>query len=49
MDPLTEQILQLWNEGLMPDTIARKLGIDVEVVEDTVEAPGNYALQLADF
>ena len=49
MDPLTREILALWNEGLMPGTIAAKLGVDIEVVEDIVEAPGNYALQLADF
>jgi hypothetical protein len=51
MDPLTEAILELWNEGQMPDSIIKKLGLDLdpEVVEDIIEAPGNYALQLADF
>jgi hypothetical protein len=50
MDWLVEAILYLWNvEGLMPQTIANKLQIDIEVVEDTIEAPGNYALELADF
>lgn len=48
MDPLTEEIMALWNEGLMPNTIAVKLGIALEVVEDIVEAPGNYALQFSD-
>jgi len=49
MDPLTEQVLQLAQEGLWIDTIAAKLGVDPDVVADILEAPGNYALQLADF
>jgi hypothetical protein len=49
MDPLTEAVLQLWNECLTIDTIAEKLGIDPDIVADIVEAPANYALQLADF
>ena len=44
----TEAILKLWNEGMMPDTIAAKLGCDVEDVENEVEAPWNYpSAQLA--
>jgi len=49
MDPLTEAVFELLKEGLWIDTIAAKLGIDPDVVADIVEAPGNYALQLADF
>lgn len=48
-DGLVKEILDLWDEGLMPETIAAKLDIDLEVVEDTIEAPGNYALDLAAF
>jgi len=49
MDPLTEQVLQLAQEGLWIDTIAKKLGIDPDIVANILEAPGNYILQLADF
>lgn len=49
MDPLTETVLELLKEGLWIDTIAAKLGVDPEVVANIVEAPGSYALQLADF
>jgi len=49
MDPLTEQVLQLAQEGLWIDTIAKKLGIDPDIVANIFEAPGNYTLQLADF
>lgn len=48
-DGMVMEILDLWNEGLMPETIAEKLGIDREEVEDTIEAPGNYALEVATF
>jgi orotate phosphoribosyltransferase-like protein len=49
MDPLTQAILALWHKGLMPNTIAEELSVNQEIVEDIIEAPGNYAMQLADF
>lgn len=39
---IEQDVLQLWNEGMMPGMIARKLGLDQEKVEDIIEAPGNY-------
>ena len=42
MDSLTEAILKLWNEGMMPAVIADKLGRDIEEVEDVIEDLGNY-------
>ena len=35
-------ILQLWHEGMMPESIANKLGYPLDTVEDIIEAPGNY-------
>ena len=46
---LIEAAIQLRGECIGIDTIAAKLGVAPEVVEDIVEAPGNYVLQLADF
>ena len=39
---IEEAILKLWNEGQTAKTIAQKLGIDLDVVEDIISAPGNY-------
>jgi len=39
---IEQNVLQLWHEGMMPNMIARKLGIAQDEVEDIVEAPGNY-------
>lgn len=35
-------IIRLWDEGLMPEAIAAKLGADVEEVEMVVENPADY-------
>ena len=37
-----ETVLELWHEGMMPDTIAQKTGIPQDIVEGIIEAPGNY-------
>jgi len=39
---IEQDVLQLWHEGMMPNMIARKLGIGQDEVEDIIEAPGNY-------
>lgn len=36
-----ETILELWRENMAPENIALKLGIDKEIVQIVVEAPGN--------
>ena len=35
-------VLTLWNEGMMPEMISQKLGYPLHMVEDIIEAPGNY-------
>ena len=32
-------VLTLWNEGMMPEMIAGKLGYPLHMVEDIIEAP----------
>jgi len=36
------QIMQLWNEGMMPDMIASKLDCDPWIVENTIECRALY-------
>ena len=38
-------VLALWNEGMMPEMIAEKLGYPLDSVEDIIEAPGNYTTE----
>jgi hypothetical protein len=42
MKTLTDIVLELGNEGLTAKSIALKLGIEQDAVEDILEAPGNY-------
>jgi len=40
---IKDAILDLWNkERMMPAVIAQKLGYPLDVVEDIIEALGNY-------
>ena len=39
---LAQAIIALHREGIPPETIADKIGCSVDVVEDAIEAPGNY-------
>ena len=37
-----EAVIDLWNEGIMPATIAAKLGLERDIVESIIENPANY-------
>jgi hypothetical protein len=39
---LAKEIIALHKEGIPPETIADKIGCDVDIVWDAIEAPGNY-------
>ena len=39
---LSKSIIALHREGIPTETIADKIGCSVDVVEDAIEAPGNY-------
>ena len=41
--PIIESaVLDLRNEGMMPESIAAKLGYPLHIVKDIIEALGNY-------
>lgn len=40
---LNEQtVLNLWNKGLMPESIEAETGIDIDRIEDIIEYEQNY-------
>jgi len=37
-----EVVIALWNEGMMPESIADKLQKELDIVERIIENPANY-------
>jgi len=44
LNRLEGQVLNLWNEGMMPEDIAGKLNLDQDFIEDVVECESNYRM-----